>query len=139
MAKVLQMHADLMRAAGVQGALHQRADRQHLHHAPRRPRGAAALAGDHGHLLALDRMPPDGRLDHPSLLRKITASQGQVDLGHRAAGKLPREVLVGGVVFRDEQAPARILVEPVHDARPVLAADGGEITAVREQRIDHRA
>ena len=41
--------------------------------------------------------------------------------------KLPRQLLMGGVVLGDDHHARRPLVEPVHDAGPQLAADAAQI------------
>ena len=46
---------------------------------------------------------------------------------------------VRAVVLRDDQHARGVLVEPVHDAGPQLAADAGEIPAVVKQRVHERS
>ena len=55
-------------------------------------------------------------------------------------GELRGEAVVRRVVLGDDQEPGRVLVEPVHDARPPDAADPGKaFAAMRDQRVDQRA
>ena len=42
-----------------------------------------------------------------------------------------------GVVLRRHEAPARLLVEPVNDSRPLFPADPRERAAVVQERVDH--
>ena len=44
------------------------------------------------------------------------------------------------VVLRHDHEAGRVLVEPVHDAGPPLAADAGKaVAAMGDQRVDQRA
>ena len=60
-------------------------------------------------------------------------------LHHRAVAKLPRQISMRPVVFRDDHHPRRAAVEPVHDARPFLSADAAESADVMQQRVHERA
>ena len=53
--------------------------------------------------------------------------------------ELPRQRLVRAVVLGDDHQARRALVEPMHDAGSLLAADAAEIVDVMQQRIDERA
>ncbi len=55
-------------------------------------------------------------------------------------GELRRERPVRAVVLGDHHHAGRILIEPMHDAGPALAADAGKArTAMRNERIDQGA
>ena len=54
---------------------------------------------------------------------KVGALQGA---GAAVVGELRGEALMGEVVLGDDEEPGRVLVEPMHDARPLHAADAGE-------------
>ena len=56
-----------------------------------------------------------------------------------AVVKLPGELLVRGVVLGDDHQSRRAAIQPVHDARPLLAADAAQVVDVVEQRVDERA
>ncbi len=64
------------------------------------------------------------------------AHQGEVMFLGGAVGELGAEAAVGEVVFGDDQAAAGVLVEPVNDAGPLLAADARERRAMRQQGVD---
>ena len=53
--------------------------------------------------------------------------------------ELPRELLVRRVVLGDDHQSRRAAVEPMHDARPLLAADAAQIVDMMQQRVDQRA
>ena len=55
------------------------------------------------------------------------------------AGELRRQAPMRPIVLRHHHEAACVLVEPVHDARPALAADTGKArTAMGDQRVDQR-
>ena len=55
-------------------------------------------------------------------------------------GELRGQRLVRLVVLGDHHQPGGVLVEPVHDARPLDAADAGKAgAAMGDQRVDQRA
>ena len=80
----------------------------------------------------------DRRVDPPARLH-LAPDQRDVFLLDLAIVKLPRQLLVRGVVLGDHHQARRAAIEPVHDARPLLAADAAQIVDVVEQRVDERA
>ena len=52
--------------------------------------------------------------------------------------KLPSELGVRGVVLGDHHQSRRPAIEPVHDPRPLLAADAAEVVDVMEECVDQR-
>ena len=68
--------------------------------------------------------PPEGAGD-----------QRQINLRDLAVGELPRELAMGSVIFRDHHRATRLLIEPVHDARTLMAADAGKVRAMMKQRV----
>ena len=75
------------------------------------------------------RYPPDES--------EIAAAQGPCAA---VVGELPRERAMGPIRLGNDKQPAGILVQPVHDARPLFASDAGEGgAAVRDQRVHQRA
>ena len=134
--KELEVHANLMRAAGVQqdfgegGALEPLQD---------------AVAGA--------RRPPDIIVDrHPLAVRRMTgycgpnfsfvplhfaADDGVIGLIHCPSGELGGESQVGVVVFGHDQAAAGFFVQAMHDARAGHAADAAQLAfAMVQQGID---
>ena len=55
-------------------------------------------------------------------------------------GELRRQRPVRAIILGDHQEAARVLVEPVHDARPPDAADARQaVAAMGDERVDERA
>ena len=55
-------------------------------------------------------------------------------------GELRRQRLMRAIILGDHQEAARVLVEPVHDARPPHAADARQaVAAMGDERVDERA
>ena len=95
-----QVDTDLMRAAGVNRDLRQgqRAQDFGAHDARH---GLAAAPGPRGHLLAVRRIAPDGRVDSPARLDE-TPDEREVVFFHLAVVKLPRELFVRRVILRHD-------------------------------------
>ncbi len=78
--------------------------------------------------------------DHRATLAEAHAHRGEAVAHLRVVGELRRQRLVRGVGLGHHHQPGGVLVEPVHDARPLDAADAGQAgAAVGDQRIDQRA
>jgi len=123
MPDVLEMNADLVRAAAMERALHERAAGHFAAHAPVRTGGTPAL--DDGHFFAMHGMPPDRRIDGPARCGGCARDEGQVNFHDFAARELPHECAMGDIVFRRDEATAGVLVQPMNDAGAHLAADTG--------------
>ena len=79
------------------------------------PRGRSGRAPHEGEIAALERAL--------ALFRKLRA-----------------QAAVRAIVFRNDHQPGRVLVQPVHDFRPLHPADAGEaVAAMRDQCIGERA
>jgi len=137
MAEVFHVDPDLMGPAGVQGAFDNRADAgQLLGYAPGGEGGAAAPV-EHSHFFALDGVAANQGLDGPAARSgKESLDEGEVDFCDGTGGKLAGEMGMGGVVPGDHEASAGVLVEPVDDPGPPLAADAGKRGAMRQQGMD---
>ena len=139
MAEKLKMHADLMRATGVNLRLDERGRVQSFQHAITGVRGPAGIVVARGHAFAVRRMPGDGGVDFAGFAREFTAHNRIVNFFNLPPGELRRKREVRFVVFGDDEAAAGFLVEPVDDAGPRDAADAAERTlAVMEQGVDER-
>ena len=104
-----------------------------LDHAIARARGPAAL--DHRHLGSLARMAADRRFDGASARQHALADR-RIGAAHAAPLERRGERLLAREVARDEQQAARVLVEPMHEAR---ARQHRERWVEVEQRILQRA
>src|SRR5438105_1004455 len=58
----------------------------------------------------------------------------------RGKAEIARQGAMGGLGLGNDEEPARVLVETMHDARPAHSADPGEAgTAMRQQRVNQGA
>ena len=89
-------------------------------------------------------MPVDRRVDGALGAARRAPGEGEIFAHERAfaavIGELRAQPLMRAVVLGDDQKAGGVLVEPVHDARPLHAADAGErVAAMRDQRVDQCA
>src|ERR1035441_8184284 len=89
-AEELEVHPDLVGAAGVQDRLDKRRPLQPLQHAIVRPRLASDVVV-HGHALAVGGMPGDARSDFAPVARQFPAEDSVVNLLHLPSGELGGE------------------------------------------------
>ena len=125
MADGAEMHADLMRAARVNGHLAKRQARQVERAGDSRDRFARA-SRSRGHLLTMDRIAADRGVDAAAGLHDAP-DERDVFLLDFAIVKLPRELLMRGIVLRDDHHARRAAIEPMDDAGPQLAADAAQV------------
>ncbi len=103
---------------------------------------AAAFANRH--TVAGDFVPVDRPVDGAARPIRRAPDEGQIAALERSAAaavarELRRQRLVRAVVLCHHHQSARILVEPVDDARPPLAANAGQArAAMGDERIDQR-
>ena len=83
-------------------------------------------------------MAGDRRVDQPGIFREIAECHRAIVLLHRARLELLAQRGVCAVVLGDQDQPRRVLVQTVHNARPHLTADAGEIMHMIQERIDQR-
>src|SRR5262249_27615201 len=129
-----EVDADLVRASGLEPAGNEARDRRAvtaavaLEHLPMRHRRAAP--GTHSHLLACVRGAADRLADGAARALRPAPDEGEIGAAQRlaaaAAGELAAQCAVRALGLRHHDEPARILVEPVHDAGALDAADAGE-------------
>ena len=142
-ALVVEVHADLVGAAGVQVAEHEGCagggiSAEDFVIGDRR---LAARWVDHRHFLAVHRVAADVGEDRVFRGCGHALGDGEIDFFHRAAlGKLRDQRLVRGIGFCDNETTGGVLVEAVDDARALDSADAGKFpAAVVEQGIDQSA
>ena len=114
-ANVSHVHADLVRAPRFQFQTHMRVRAKALTHAVVRDGLAAVLANRHAH--AIDRMSADRRIDHAAAGHHARAD-GFVFALDFARFDGPHERGMRFERASDDHQSARVLVEPMHDARP---------------------
>ena len=133
MADRRQVHADLVRAAGLQPAADERRGAEALDDLDVRAR---RLAGrDDGHRRALRRMAADRRIDRRRA-REVAVHDRQVLALDRARLQLADEIGLRFGRLGDDHEAARVLVEAVHDAR---ARQRRQRRRVMQQRVQQRA
>ena len=132
-ADVRHVHADLMRAPGLQLQAHVRMRAEALEHAVVRDGLAAIFANRHAH--AIDRMSADRRVDHAAAGHHARADRfvftldlARFDGAHQRGMRCERA--------SDDHQSAGVLVEPMHDARPRHLR---ELRVQMQQRVLQRA
>ena len=133
-----QVHANLVRAPGMNRDLRQRDRGVEVLGADDPRHGFPAAPGSRRHLLPVARIAPDRRIDAPSRLHHAP-DERDVFLLDLAIVKLPRQFFVRRVVLGDDHQAGRAAIEPMHDARPLLAADAAQIVNLMEERVHQRA
>ena len=136
---MFQMHADLVGAAGFGTALEEREVSRRFQHAPCGLGLAGPGAAADGHALAVHGVAGDGAVHGTGRGAGAAADHGEVSFFRGALGELPGERGVGGIVFRDQDATAGVLVETVDDSRSQGVAARGDEAAVVEDGVDQRA
>jgi len=74
--------------------------------------------------------------DHARLFAQFSSDKRKINLFDRPLSKLPRQFSMRLIVFRYDEASARLFVETVNDSGPLLAADSREGRAMAEQCVD---
>ncbi len=149
MADMREMHADLMRPAGFEHEPQQRnvaAGRSpgKVEHFIMRLSLAADDASRYRDFHAVGAASPEPRIDGPFRPRKLAPDERQIAAMQPAvaavAFELLRQALVRGVGLGDHEQARRILVQAMHDARPLDAANAGEaFAAMGDQSVDERS
>ena len=147
MPDVRKMHADLVGAAGFQRAGEQARHRlavgagKTLQQLPMGDRVAPAFA--HRALVARMRVAFERGVDDAARPVGHAPDEGKVAALQWAlgfVGELRRQCTVRLIGLGHHHQPAGVLVEAVHDAGPLDAADAGQaVAAMRDQRVDQRA
>ena len=126
-ADVVQVDADLMRAASFRQQLHRRKTLEPLQNLVKglcRP--AFAIVAANGHHLADVRMEPDRAIDDVAIPLRTARDQGEILLLDRTHGELFGQLGMGLIVAGDENHAAGVAVEAVDNARPARPAAGAE-------------
>ena len=143
MADMRHVHADLVRAAGLQTAGDKRSTvAKTLFQGVVRQCAAPAGAGDRLPSAVSD-ISVQGSIDRADMGFRHPPNKGVVLAKEHAIAAVPGELhgkgCVRGVILGDDENAGRILVEPVDDPRPFDAADAGKtVSAMRDERVDQR-
>src|SRR5580658_6887264 len=143
MAERLHVYTNLVRASGLDVDLQQREPAMStvdaLDDAPVRD-GVAAAGASSGHACAAHDVAADGKMDRAFVTLDVAMHERDVDLAQVARGEVLRERAMRDVVLGDDNEPAGLLVETVHDAGTQLTTSRRELlTEVKEQRVHQRA
>jgi hypothetical protein len=101
--------------------------------------GISASFLENGHPFSVHRMPPNLRPNITACPRKDSAENGQIDFLHFSSGELARQGKMSRIIFGNNQAAARILVQTMDNARARYPANAAQLAvATVQQRIDER-
>src|SRR5207253_4644170 len=97
------------------------------------------IAVNDGHLDAVGGVVADAALDVIAVAVEHALGDGPVLLEHLARLELVTEVAVRLLFLGHQDDAAGVAVQPMHDARPVVAARAAELAEVKLQGVDQRA
>src|SRR5215467_527457 len=89
-----------------------------------------------GHAGTVDKVSADGSCNRPFFLLGPAVDQGDVGLLDLPAGELGCELAMGKIVFGHDDETARVLVQPMDNARPRFATNTREGAESMQQGID---
>ncbi len=135
MSEMMHVNTDLVCAAAVQRALHETDAALCLQNAIIGSRRSTAFL-IHRHFFAMNRMPANRRVDRPARSPENAGDEREIDFCDLAIGELAGKLLVRGVVLRHDHRAAGLLIEPMHNAGTLLAADARQGGAMMQERID---
>ena len=139
-----KVHADLMRAAGFEATFDQTCERslgiaETLDDPVARARRLPAAA-QHRHAFAIEGVASDVAFHKPLSQARGAPHHGVIGPLDGPMLELPGEAVHGTIILGGNKKAARVLVEPVHNSRPGLAAESAERgAAMRYQCVDQCA
>ena len=139
MTDVGAVHPDLVGAAGVELEAQQAVIPQALYQAPVGAGMAATLVVYHGIFFAIGRMAPNRPDDRAGVASWLAVHHRQVLARSDALLDLHLQLHQGLLALGHDDAARGVLIEPVHDAWPQLAADARQVGAVVQQAIHQGA
>ena len=137
--QMFEVNPDLVGSPGFWPALKEAEFRVRRENFPCCLRGARFRSVRYGHALAVNRVPGDRAGDHAGRGARFSPHHGEVGLLGCSLGELPRQRGVRGIVFRDENATACVLVEAVDHARAQGMTGRGQLRCVVHHGVDQRA
>ena len=123
-AKVQQVNANLVRAAGIQLGTKQISGAPSLQALEVGPSPPATLL-HHGHAGSLRRVATDRRINSQLVFRQVTTARRQIGAADAPLAQLVGKAAMGGVMLRDQHQTRRIPIEPVNDSGPKHTPDSG--------------
>ena len=97
---------------------------------------AAVFDRANRHLLTRQRVEPDRALDVVAISLGNAIDDREILLVDLSKLELKRQPPMRELVFDDDEQARRVAVEPVDDARPILAGDGRECVIVKLEGVD---
>ena len=141
-----QMHADLVRSAGLQFTAQERkAVSVPLPARNNSPMGhgvfcVRARGGQNRHFFAIHGVSADRRVHRSAVVGQIPDGDGVINATDTVSRKLCRQPEVGFVILRNNQQTACILIDAVNDSRTKDTAHAREaFAAVPQERVDKRS
>jgi len=134
MAEMVEVNANLMGPAAVQGAFDEADVAAGTEHPIFGFRGTALALRD-AHPLPVDGMSRNRFVDNAGSLAQDSRDEREINLRHGPRGKLTGERAMGRVVLRHYESAAGFLVQAMDDAGTFLSPDAGKILAVREKCV----
>src|SRR5437763_8462439 len=83
----------------------------------------------------MNRMPSDFLFNVARALAQLSGNEREISFIDRAGGELFRQIAMSFVVFRGDQATARVFIKPVNDSRAFLAANAGQFWKMMKKRV----
>ena len=83
----------------------------------------------------MNRMPSDFLFNVARALAQFSGNEREISFIDCARGELFRQIAMSFVVFRDDQAPARVFIKPVNDPGAFLAANAGQFWKMMKKRV----
>ena len=138
-AEVLEVNADLMRAARTRTAFHEGDAARRTEHAIFCHRRPPAADSANSHLFSIHGMAKDWRVHDTTAPSWSAGNQGQIDLAHFPPGELRGERAVGGIGLCYDKTAAGFFVKAVDYAGTLDATDLRQAAKMVEQPRDERS
>jgi hypothetical protein len=121
------MYTDLMGAARENPALQESCPRQGFRDPPQRDGIASFLLN--GHFFSMNGMSSNGSLDLTGVHAGFSPDEGEIRLFHIAGFELVHEMTMGFIGLGNNEATARVLVQPMYDPRTLDASNATQVFA----------
>ena len=138
-AEVLEVNADLVRAARTRTAFHEGDAPRRTEHAIFCHRLPPAADNANSHLFSIHGMASDWRVHDTAALSRSAGNQSQIDLAYFPSGELRGERAVGCIGLCHDKTAAGFFVKAVNYARTLDAADLRQAAKMVKQPRDERS
>ena len=135
MTEMMKMHADLVSPPSMQNAFNQTnlaaCSKDAIFGLGRAP----ARVSDR-HSLSIDGVSSNFLFNHARGLAQFSGNEREINFLHRPLRELFGQFAMRLIIFGNDNATARFLIETMNNAWPFFAADAGKGGAMMEQRVD---